>query len=65
VKWFCDKHKVPYNVLLNGKEIVQQYGVSVFPSFFVIDKVGKIIYAVAGYDESVEKQIEGVISNAW
>ncbi len=35
VKWFCDKHKVAYNVLING---AQQYGVSAFPTIFIIDK---------------------------
>jgi len=64
IKWFCDKHKVAYNVLLNGKEVAQRYGVSAFPTMFVIDKKGKIIYAAAGYDETIEKKIEQSVADA-
>ena len=64
VKWFCNKHKVSYNVLLNGKEVAQLHGVSAFPTFFVVDKEGKIIYAGTGYDETIEKKIEQSIDSA-
>ena len=64
VKRFCDKHKVGYSVTLNGKEIAKKYGVSAFPTMFVIDKEGKIIYAAAGYDETIEKKIEQSVADA-
>jgi len=44
VSWFCNKHKAAYPVLLNGKAVAEKYGVNSFPTFFVIDKAGKIIY---------------------
>jgi thiol-disulfide isomerase/thioredoxin len=64
VNWFCNKHKVNYPVLLNGKSIADKYGVSGFPAFFIIDKTGKIIYAHVGYSESTQLEVERVIDAA-
>ena len=64
VKSFCQKHKVDYTVLLNGKEIAEKYGVCGFPTFFIIDNTGKIIYSHAGYETSLQLKIEQIIKNA-
>ena len=64
VKWFYDKHKIKYTVLMNGKDVAEKYGVSGFPAFFIVDKAGKIIYSHAGYDTSVPSEIEAVIKNS-
>jgi thiol-disulfide isomerase/thioredoxin len=64
VKWFYDKHKIKYTVLMNGKEVATSYGVSSFPTIFILDKTGKIIYSHAGYDASVQSAIEAVIENS-
>ena len=64
VNWFCNKHKADYPVLLNGKSVAEKYGVSGFPTFFIIDKAGKIIYSKAGYDESIQSEVERIISAA-
>ena len=64
VSWFCNKHNTNFSVLLNGKEIAEKYGVNGFPAFFVIDKEGKIIYSNAGYDKSIQSEVELVIEKA-
>jgi thiol-disulfide isomerase/thioredoxin len=64
VSWFCNKHKTNFSVLLNGKEVAEKYGVNGFPTFFIIDKEGKIIYSGAGYDKSIQSEVEHVIEKA-
>ena len=39
------------------------YRVSGYPTLYLIDKKGRIIYAGSGYDESLENQLEGLIKN--
>jgi len=39
-----------YNILYNGKEVADQYGVRAFPTFVLIDKKGVVLYA-GGYNE--------------
>lgn len=58
IDWFVNKHKIEYPVLLNGRDIATAYGVSGFPSFFLINKSGTIIYSHAGYDLSIKAAIE-------
>ncbi|REG78497.1 peroxiredoxin family protein [Algoriphagus antarcticus] len=43
--------KVPFPVLTNAKQVGEDYGVSGYPSFFLIDESGKIEMVFAGYDE--------------
>jgi thiol-disulfide isomerase/thioredoxin len=63
IQWFTNKHKIEYPVLLNGKEIATAYGVSGFPSFFLINKRGTIIYSHAGYDLSAKAAIEKLLKD--
>ena len=60
VVWFCDKHQVTYNVLLNGKDLAENYGIDAFPTVVLIDKDGKVLYS-GGFDPS---KIEGLIEKA-
>lgn len=64
INWFCNKHKINYMVLMNGKSVAKEYRVSGFPTFFIIDKSGKIIYSHVGYDTSKQLEIEQVINDA-
>lgn len=64
INWFCNKYKANYSVLLNGKSVAEKYGVSAFPTFFIIDKAGKIIYATAGYNAVTQYEVERIIAGA-
>lgn len=49
IKNFKKRYKMNYLSLINGKEICKKFGAGAFPTFFLIDKKGKIIYAHVGY----------------
>jgi len=58
---FLAKRGVTYTVLLEAKEIAKKYRVSAYPTLFLIDRNGKIIYNQEGYGEGVDEELEGVI----
>ncbi len=64
IAWFCNKHQINYMVLINGESVANEYRVSVFPTFFIIDKSGKIIYSHIGYDASKQQEIEQIIDDS-
>ena len=58
IAWFCNKHKVGYDILMNGKELAERYGIDAFPTMVLIDKEGKVLYS-GGFDQSrIEELIE-------
>ncbi len=59
---FLSKHGVTYPVLLEGKDAVKDYHVSVYPTMYLIDKNGKIIFTQVGYGKDVKKTLEEIIS---
>jgi len=61
IGWFCNKHKVTYQVLMNGKDIAEKYGASGFPTVILLDKQGKVLYSATGFDYS---KIENLIEKA-
>jgi len=48
IKKFKNDFNLNYFTLLGGKEISNKYGVIGFPTFFLIDKNGRIIYTSMG-----------------
>lgn len=60
IDWFCNKHEVTYNVLMNGKDLAEKYGINLYPTVVLIDKEGKVLYS-GGFDQS---KIEKVVENA-
>jgi thiol-disulfide isomerase/thioredoxin len=61
IAWFCNKHKVTYKVLMNGKGLAENYGASGFPTVILLDKEGKVLYSATGFDYS---KIENLIEKA-
>jgi peroxiredoxin len=49
IKKFKHDYNFNYLTLIGNKEISRKYGVKAFPTFFLIDKSGKIIYTHLGY----------------
>lgn len=60
---FLVKRKITYQVLLGTKEVEKDYRVSYFPTLFLIDKKGKIIFTQVGYDKGDEAILEELIKN--
>lgn len=63
VQAFMKKEGVNYPVLLCAPDILNRYAVHAFPTFYVLDKSGKVIlsemgYDDAGFDERVSKIID-------
>jgi len=62
INFFYEKHGLKYPVLINGKTILEKYGVNAFPTIFLLNKEGKIIYSdIINADRS---QIETIIDSA-
>ena len=58
---FLAKRGVTYTVLLGGKDVAKEYHVSGYPTIYLIDKEGKIIFTQVGYGEGTEDEIEKII----
>lgn len=48
VQKFVNVNKPKYEILYGDQETTEKYGVDGFPSFFLIDKTGRIIYSDSG-----------------
>lgn len=58
---FLSKRGVTYSVLLGGKDAAKDYQVSGYPTIYLIDKKGKIIFVEVGYSNDLEETLEEVI----
>ncbi len=47
------KNLIPFPILLNASEVGKSYGVSGYPTFFLISESGKIEYSAAGFGDSM------------
>jgi thiol-disulfide isomerase/thioredoxin len=60
---FLKKRGVSYTVLLGGKDVAKKYHVSGYPTIYLIDKEGKVIFTQVGYGEGTEEKLEEVIKH--
>jgi peroxiredoxin/outer membrane lipoprotein-sorting protein len=60
VKFMKDKN-LTYNTLLKGDEVSQKFGVTGFPTLYVLDKQGKIIHIGVGYSDTLDTQLINII----
>jgi peroxiredoxin len=49
IKDFKKRFNMNYLCLINGKEVSTKLGVGAYPTFFLLDKKGKIVYSHVGY----------------
>ena len=66
-KKFLSKTKFDYHTIPNSSKIANAYKVEAFPTNVVIDKTGKIVYGVTGYDptdKSTMQKLDQAISEA-
>jgi peroxiredoxin len=50
-----------YGLLLDGDRVAENYHVSGYPTIYVIDEDGKVLYRTSGFSEGMETTIGGVI----
>ena len=55
MKEFLGKRGVTYTILFSDKELPKQYQVSGYPTLYVINKKGKIVYSQIGFGENADK----------
>lgn len=60
---FARNRNINYPILLDGEKIIHKYNVQSYPTFYIIDKDGKIIYRSEGYGGGTGKKIEEVLGN--
>ena len=58
---FLSKRGVTYTVLLGGKDVAEDYHVSGYPTMYLIDKTGKIIFIQEGYGKEVDDVLDEII----
>jgi thiol-disulfide isomerase/thioredoxin len=58
---FLLKHGVTYPVLFSGQEIENDYHISGYPTLYLIDKNGRVIFSHCGYSKDLEKTLEKLI----
>ena len=64
LKSFLEKKGVTYTVLLGGKDLIRDYHLSGYPTIYILDKSGKILFDLAGYSRGVEDVFEEVVKKA-
>ena len=59
---FLVKNEISYPVVLGGSTIVNSYRVKSYPTLYLIDKGGKIVYSTVGFDSSTVEVLDSLIS---
>ncbi|MDX2017131.1 MAG: TlpA disulfide reductase family protein [Planctomycetota bacterium] len=61
---FMDDNKYTFGLILKGETIASKYRVRGWPTFYVIDREGKVVFGEVGYDPSHEKDFIAAIEAA-
>lgn len=63
LKGFQDANMIPYPILLDNKNIAQEYGVTAIPTIFIIDKKGKVRKTQLGFSPEAEAIFDTLIDS--
>lgn len=63
VKHFISNAGITYQVILDKNNVNKDYHVSSYPTLYLIDKKGNVIYAESGFDELVPDKLEELIKS--
>lgn len=58
---FKEDYNIKYPIYINAGDVVKSYNVEAFPTFYFIDKEGKIANVVVGYDDNFEEKVISII----
>jgi len=64
LKNFLEKRNITYPVLLAERELDKSYNVTGYPTMYILDKSGKIVYAEIGFGETLVEVIEDIIKKS-
>lgn len=62
VKKFSENYHIKYPIYINAGDVVKLYHVSGFPTFYFIDRKGKIGSVIVGYNDDFEEKVTSVIN---
>lgn len=60
---FLAKRGVTYTILAGGKDVLKDYRISGYPTMYLIDRNGKVIFSNVGYGKTTEERLENVIKD--
>ena len=60
---FEKRYKIKYTGYINAADVVKSYHVTGFPTFYFIDKEGKIGNVFVGYNDDFEEKVTSVVNN--
>jgi peroxiredoxin len=58
---FKKNFNIAYPIYIDASDVIKSYKVIFFPTFYFIDKEGKIANAIIGYDANFEKKASSII----
>lgn len=58
---FLAHNHIDYPIILTNKREIEPFNVVVYPTFYLIDKTGKILQMGMGFDKKAMKQLDGLI----
>lgn len=61
IEEFMAKRGITYPILLAEEALADKYRVHGYPTMFLLDKSGKIVFILAGYGPDMEKKLEKMI----
>jgi thiol-disulfide isomerase/thioredoxin len=59
----CKKENINYPIVLTDKSISEKYNVIGYPTFYIINKKGKIEYSKVGYSKNLIKEVDSILNN--
>ena len=57
VRQFVARHKPLYPIVMGDEDLVERFGVIGYPTYFLIDRQGKIVETYVGEIESVLEEV--------
>lgn len=58
---FIRKKEIQYPVALSSNQLNREFGVTAYPTLFLMDRQGELIYFSEGYSEQSEAELEAII----
>jgi len=59
---FIEINKMSYPTIFVDHKVTKEYKVRAYPTFYIIDTKGKIVYSKVGYSEKNEKEIDSLLN---
>jgi thiol-disulfide isomerase/thioredoxin len=60
---FIEINKMIYPTIFIDSNVIKEYNVRAYPTFYIIDAGGKIVFSKVGHSEQNEKEIDSLLKN--